>query len=1064
MNDVLVSLGRIGKCFRAVSRTRAFAAFALIAGLSMAASAHAVPYASSLTNNSGIISFRLNEPADSVRIISGAGATTNSLGALPAGLHSRAFGISGAFRVSVFKVGPVGIVTPLLPNHGTALRIGADSVLTRFNQPRGLAVNTDPASPYFGRVYVANGAAGAATNLLFGPPRNLEDGIYMLNPDLSDALGLGDSARTGGLDFDSGRGVSPYRLSLGQEGNLYISDWSDSTGSLYVTDPDVSDGSGLNVLSGPVGGSFPVTTSRFHGSISAAVVEGSITNNDLVAFVIDEDYQTDRTTTVRSMNNSLWRHFIGGTLPGQDALPIRVGNATPWFALASQIMDLSRGPGGLFYVNDYRSPGSDRGGVYVVDLDGNALWDSLAASREFLGDDSANDLLRAAGGGAVSPRGDYMAVINLESNGVTMLPLIDGIPDITNRLVFQGFNLSGPQGRDVAFDIAGNLYAISQGAEALRVFSPGGVTTAITGSDGTFDLVRPSGVSALATIGTMTEGGLDRAVITLTRTGDASRALVVSYTLSGTAINGTDFLTNALSATIPAGSVSVDITFSAIDDAISEPVESFTLTLTGSPFYDLEPPTAADVYITDNDPAVINIATIDSTAIERLSADKMVFRIDRVGETNSELFIFYKTSLGTATPEADYTGLDGRGLPPALFLAAGQTSTTLTLEPVDDSIYEGNETVAITIVPGIPGVDPYTPGIPNTAYATILDDEEPSAHVIFSDDMEADTSANWLVRFGANNGIFDAEVFWSFDYTTLGLPPAPNSAPGATRGLFVQVNKTNAAAGGSAGINLYPAGRTFSGNYALRFDMLVNLGPSSTTEHVLAGINHSGLLTNRVTQSTDLNNTTLGGDGVWSAIASDASNFRDYGTYTLTNAASLPTLITNRTASSLAAALPAPPYSFAGAPGLDPTATRTWAEVELGQINDIVTLKVNNVVVYSFPNTSAYKSGTIMIGLNDQFDSVGTGGTNGNFVVFDNIRVVSPDYAITKIVLLSGNKVRIDFTSPLAGAANGFRLQSTVNLSAPNWQDDNGAVITSTAEGYSFLTTRSAARFFRIRR
>ena len=130
---------------------------------------------------------------------------------------------------------------------------------------------------------------------------------------------------------------------------------------------------------------------------------------------------------------------------------------TPWFALASQIMDLSRGPGGLFYVNDYRSPGSDRGGVYVVDLDGNALWDSLAVSRALLGDDSANDLLRAAGGGAVSPRGDYMAVINLESNGVTMLPLIDGIPDITNRLVFQGFNLSGPQSNPLSGDMDQDL-------------------------------------------------------------------------------------------------------------------------------------------------------------------------------------------------------------------------------------------------------------------------------------------------------------------------------------------------------------------------------------------------------------------------------------------------------------------------------------------------------------------------------------------------------------------------------------------------------------------------------
>ena len=43
-------------------------------------SGHATPYASSLTNAGGIISFRLNESADNVYIISNAGATTNQLG------------------------------------------------------------------------------------------------------------------------------------------------------------------------------------------------------------------------------------------------------------------------------------------------------------------------------------------------------------------------------------------------------------------------------------------------------------------------------------------------------------------------------------------------------------------------------------------------------------------------------------------------------------------------------------------------------------------------------------------------------------------------------------------------------------------------------------------------------------------------------------------------------------------------------------------------------------------------------------------------------------------------
>jgi TolB protein len=194
-------------------------------------------------------------------------------------------------------------------------------------------------------------------------------------------------------------------------------------------------------------------------------------------------------------------------------------------------------------------------------------------------------------------------------------------------------------------------------------------------------------------------------------------------------------------------------------------------------------------------------------------------------------------------------------LPARIHLAPGQQSESLVLAPLDDLELEGDETVVITL---LPGPSPYLVGTPDRAVGVIVDDEMPPVAVLFSDDLDTDTSANWITLFGANNGIFDAEVRWAFDYGALGIPPAPNSVPGSTRGLFVQVNKTNAAAGGSAAIYLYPAGRSFSGNYALRFDMLLNFGAVSPTEHALAGLNHSGLLTNRVTQSTDANNTTRG--------------------------------------------------------------------------------------------------------------------------------------------------------------------------------------------------------------
>lgn len=1033
------------------------------AALAMTPSAHAVPYATSLTNSAGIISFRLNESADSVKILADGGATVNDLGPLPAGLHTITMNVVGGFQVSVFKASPVGFTAPVSPNLGATLQISDDGVTTRFREPRGIAVNTDPASPYFGRVYVSHGSNGVVAAAGTLPGRTLTEGVFLMNADLSDAVGQGDNGRTAGIGFvpagTAGDGVSPYRISIGADGNLYIADWSDAAGTLWVTDPDVSEGSGQNVLGGPTGGPFPLTDARIHGSIAAAVVEGSLANGDLTVYVIDEDLQNDRASTTRSMQNTLWRHDIGGTLPGAEILPTRIGTATPWINFASQTMDLSRGPNGNFYVNDYRSGGTDRGGLYVIAPDGSELWNSLAASRQLLGSSTAADLLRATGGGAVSPRGDFAAVINVETNGITVVPLIEGIPDLENRLVLAGFNTVASQGRDVAFDLAGNLYAISSSAQLLRVFSPGGTTTAITGSDGTFDLIRPSGVSVAPNDDLATEGS-DNASFTITRNGDTSNPLTVLYSLTGVAVNGVDYEADPLSITIPAGAASVDVTITPIDDTDVEPTEAVTLTLQPSPDYDVKSPVVATVNIADNEASVVSIEVVDGNAYERFPTDTITYRISRSGETNSELFVVYEPNSGIAINGVDFSGVDAQPLAGLIVLAAGQSSETLVVAPIDDSEVEGDETVTVTISSD----GTYTIGIAS-ATGIIGDNDQPSFGLLYSETFDTDTSANWVTRFSANNGIFDAETFWAFDYSTIGIPPAPNS-PASTVGLFAQVNKTEATAGGSAGINFYPVGQHFAGNFVLRFDMLLNFGTLSTTEHALVGINHSGDRTNRVTQSgSDTSGSVRGGDGIFVAIETDGSNNRDWTAYTFPTPTSAPTAITNRTAASLATTITSPPYAFPGSPGVGPSSAKTWTEVELSQLDGAVTLKVNNNVIYTFANTTPFTSGNIMLGMNDQFDSIGTGGTTGNFVIFDNVRVLSLDLFITKTVRLPNGDMQIDFVSPTGGSPSDFHVDAASNLTLLDWTEETAATITGTEAGFRCVVPGNGPeRYYRIRK
>src|SRR3954447_4520072 len=68
--------------------------------LAAASSTQATPYACDVTNSAGVVSFRLNENADNVRIISSSGAVTNDLGAGVKGLTVTNLGLAaGVIKV-----------------------------------------------------------------------------------------------------------------------------------------------------------------------------------------------------------------------------------------------------------------------------------------------------------------------------------------------------------------------------------------------------------------------------------------------------------------------------------------------------------------------------------------------------------------------------------------------------------------------------------------------------------------------------------------------------------------------------------------------------------------------------------------------------------------------------------------------------------------------------------------------------------------------------------------------------------------------------------------------------
>ena len=605
---------------------------ALALGMAFAAAnAKAAPYACDLTNAAGIVSFRLNEPADNVKVVSSGGAVIHDLGPGLKGLTVTNLGIAGGtIQVVVSRTAPPGYV-----------QISADGFqdngvyVNKFEQPRGVAVNQNPASPSFGRIFVAN----SRTNTTSGTyVRTTQEGIYLLNSDNTIALDTGTIPRKAGLPFatDTDDAVSPLRLTIGKDDNrLYLTDLSDSAGTVWVTDLDVTTGTNvLDIIGDPA--SAGATT---HGSTYAVVAEGSAAGLDLTLFTMDEDLSPIR---------SCWRYDIGnGSLPYAGS-PIGLGAA-----MINSTIDLVKGGSSNYlYASQNRSAGTDAPSIIIFTEDGTVITNSWEASREYLGNPAAADLLRNTVAMDLSPDGTTLALLRGSAIGrVWLVPLTNGVFDLARTNSFSYGLPASDSSRDIAYDAAGNLYVVSSAysggnGEWFRIFSRGGSTTATTGSDGTFSLVVPTPVTVTVDTAVTAEGGPHTAVLTFARpTEAAATPLTVSFTVAGSALRGKDYVLQTNSVTLaensvilPAGQSTAMVSLVVQDDTEAELTEAITVSVAGSATYSAGTPASQTVMVVDNEPATADLAVVAGSVYERLASDYTRLRVVRRGDTNAASF------------------------------------------------------------------------------------------------------------------------------------------------------------------------------------------------------------------------------------------------------------------------------------------------------------------------------------------------------------------------------------------------------------------------------------------
>lgn len=331
--------------------------------------------------------------------------------------------------------------------------------------------------------------------------------------------------------------------------------------------------------------------------------------------------------------------------------------------------------------------------------------------------------------------------------------------------------------------------------------------------------------------------------------------------------------------------------------------------------------------------------------------------------------------------------------------------------------------------------------------------------VLFSDNFDTDTSRNWSFFWGANDNLPDYTTNWAFNYgvipytyngVTYLIPPAPNSTNSTTLGVKFTVNNTN---GSDAGVNIYPRGQSFSGNYALKFDMWINYpggaegsGASGTTQYAIFGLNFLGSEVNWAAASASST------DGIWFGNDGDGGAIVDYLAYVGNRSGTQTELLgqaasglsqSNHTASIFTTLFPSPPSETAGTPG------KTWAEYEIDQTNGTLIWKINGAVIAQRANTSSFTSGDIMLGLMDIFPSIANPASDC-YVLYDNVRVenlsAAPTVAPTITAGPQGTNANPGRNATLSVSATGtapFTYQWYLNGAALPGQTQATLVVTN---------------------
>lgn len=316
------------------------------------------------------------------------------------------------------------------------------------------------------------------------------------------------------------------------------------------------------------------------------------------------------------------------------------------------------------------------------------------------------------------------------------------------------------------------------------------------------------------------------------------------------------------------------------------------------------------------------------------------------------------------------------------------------------------------------------------ALAAMVSGALPAAAQLFTENFDDGAAATrWSAPIvDAETGVFDGNLFYDWDYVSQGIPLAPGGGSGT--GLFMEVNLTDQTGDEGESVAILANGLSLpTGDFKLTMDVWFNVESANggTTEFGIFGLHAAAPNDPGNAAPTDdvpFQFAVSNGNGLAWMASGDSGASNDFVRFADPNNANA------GTQTNLGNYDSRPPIpGLADQSGLGPR--NSWVEIGIERTGSTYVFSMNGVALDTFVDAGGvFDGGTIMLGYNDAFNSVGFtnllpgpdptpfdpsdgpyGGDNiighAHFILIDNVVLVpEPASALLTLIGIGGLAAR----------------------------------------------------------